>query len=168
MSTDLRGWIQTFNAAVAVTARAVTARLALLAACVCTTGCLAVQALGERLRSDPSVTDRDSTAEARRWPVEIENVLLGLPAREDGDTILTDQHCETVDNGLAHCVRVECQRLDEQTTCVEIVMTARRLRERPARSPNRFDESSLNGSQVRTEASPVQRAPPAGIRPQLS
>lgn len=72
----------------------------------------------------------------RRWPAEIEHLLSSAPPLDEGDgdvppTVETDQRCSRVEDGLAHCVMLECQTAGEQTACFEMVVTARRLREPP-------------------------------------
>lgn len=73
---------------------------------------------------------------ARRWPAEIEHLLSAMPLiGDDGaspPTVETDQRCSRVDDGLAHCVMLECQTAGDQTACFELVVTARRLTEPPA------------------------------------
>ncbi|MGH8518706.1 MAG: hypothetical protein ACREUE_14740, partial [Panacagrimonas sp.] len=79
--------------------------------------------------------DADTSAALRRWPVEIEHLLSSMPSADDNrgmpPTIETDQRCSRVEDGLAHCVMLECQTAGEQTACFEMVVTARRLREPP-------------------------------------
>lgn len=77
----------------------------------------------------------DTGAPVRRWPDEIEHLLSSMPQVEDGQglppTVETDQRCSRLEDGLAHCVMIECQTAGDQTSCVEMVVTARRLREPP-------------------------------------
>ena len=77
----------------------------------------------------------DAGAPLRRLPDEIEHLLSSMPPFEDAQglppTVETDQRCSRVEDGLAHCVMIECQTAGEQTACFEMVVTARRLREPP-------------------------------------
>lgn len=77
----------------------------------------------------------DVETPARRWPAEIEHLLSSMPRIGDDPAtppmVETDQRCALVQDGLAHCVMLECQTVGEQTACFEMVVTARRLRDPP-------------------------------------
>ena len=93
----------------------------------------------DALASDASPTATGGNAPisasttARRWPAEIEHLLSSMARvdeRADSPPMIeTDQRCSRVDDGLAHCVMVECQTAGEQTSCVEMVVTARRVQQ---------------------------------------
>ena len=106
--------------------------------------------------ADPTPTVPDATSPA--WPAEIRNVWAALPASESALAVKIDQQCATVEAGvLAHCVRVQCQGVDEQAACVEIVMTARRL---PTTSI-----APTNGTPRPDAAPPASPLPPDASRP---
>lgn len=78
----------------------------------------------------------DARVDGRRWPAEIETLLSSMPVARGASgasapLIETDQRCSRVEDGLAHCVMLECQSAGGQTACFEMVVTARRLHELP-------------------------------------
>lgn len=107
----------------------------------------------------------------RRFPAEIEQLLSSMPRADDGDgtppMIETDQRCSRVENGLAHCVMLECQTAGEQTACFEMVVTARRLNQPPGRlggddeddgGPGAYEEHPLDSA---PDLFHTRHAPPA-------
>ena len=114
--------------------------------------------VGERAPAGPP----DDGADARRWPTEIEQVLASLAADDPAASpVQANQRCATVDDGeLAHCVRVECQQLDDQTACVEMIVTARRLPAAPASTGAQMESLSAPSDAARP-LRPSQRSEPS-------
>lgn len=116
----------------------------------------------------------DVAAPARRWPDEIEQLLATMPRLGDDPhnlpTIETDQRCSRMEDGLAHCVVLECQTAGDQTACFEMVVTARRLHAPPHAMEERDDEDAADGGEPFTAPSlldarhPFPRAA-GGVRP---
>jgi hypothetical protein len=111
----------------------------------------------------------DAVAPARRWPAEIEQLLSSMPRADDlpgGDapTVETDQRCSRVDDGLAHCVMLECQTADGHTACFEMVVTARRLHAPPGsmrEGGGESDDEGMDGPWVAPSLMDTQRVDPA-------
>ena len=116
----------------------------------------------------------DVAAPARRWPDEIEQLLASMPRiGDDPDnppTIETDQRCSRVEDGLAHCVVLECQTAGGQTACFEMVVTARRLHAPPDAMDESDDDDAEDDGEPFTAPSlldtrhPIPRAA-GGVRP---
>lgn len=91
------------------------------------------------------------------WPLEIQNIWSALPQGADTQTTTSDEQCATVQAGLlAHCVRVQCKRRDEQTACVEVLMTARRVP--PLAAPSAPPADRPSGSVMRAAPLPAGAA----------
>ena len=103
----------------------------------------------------------------RRWPAEIEQLISSMPRADEGDgtppMIETDQRCSRVENGLAHCVMLECQTAGEQTACFEMVVTARRLSQPPGHvdgdDDDDGDDAPDDGGPGAYEDHPLDRPP---------